>query len=176
MKITELELAGLKLITPDIAHDDRGYFLEMYQRSRYHVHSITCDFVQDNLSFSKKGTLRGMHFQALPGQAKLVSVLQGEIFDVVVDIRPSSSTFLKWIGIYLNGETREQLLVPVGFAHGFCVLSETAHVIYKVSAHYDPLQERSCHYADPEIGIQWPLTHPILSIKDSEAPPFRKVL
>lgn len=170
MQIVDLALPGVKLITPKIFHDERGFFLETYNRKAYQALGIACDFVQDNSSFSTKGVIRGMHFQKTPGQAKLVFVLQGEIFDVVVDIRPSSPTFRQWLGVNLNSRTQQQLFIPAGFAHGFCTLSETAQIVYKVSQPYDPSQERSFYYNDPDVGIVWPITDPILSLKDRQAP------
>lgn len=176
MRITESELKGVKLITPTVFNDERGFFLESYRRPLYSSFGIDCEFVQDNHSFSKKGTLRGMHFQEVPGQAKLISVLQGEIFDVAVDIRKSSPNFGKWVGVTLSADSHQQLFIPAGFGHGFCVLSETAHVCYKVSSVYDPTQEREFRYDDPAIGIVWPVTEPILSLKDRNAPYLHEVL
>jgi dTDP-4-dehydrorhamnose 3,5-epimerase len=137
---------------------------------------IACEFVQDNQSFSKKGTIRGMHFQDNPGQAKLISVAQGTIYDVVVDISPSSPSFGKWVGVYLEAEKHQQLFVPVGFANGFCVLSENTHVIYKVSSIYDPKTEKGFRFDDPEIAICWPVKDPIISERDRTGPFFREVL
>ena len=176
MHITETDLQGVKLICPTVFKDDRGFFLESYRRPLYSTFGIDCEFVQDNHSFSKKGTLRGMHFQEMPGQAKLISVLQGEIFDVAVDIRKSSPNFGKWVGVTLSADRHEQLFIPVGFAHGFCVLSETAHVCYKVSSVYDPTQEREFRYDDPTIGIVWPIWEPLLSLKDRNAPYLHEVV
>jgi dTDP-4-dehydrorhamnose 3,5-epimerase len=169
-------LREAKLIRSEVFFDERGYFLETYQKPLYQSLGIDCDFVQDNHSFSKKGTLRGMHFQHFPGQAKLIRVLCGEIFDVIVDIRPHSPTFRRWAGVHLKDEAHEQLFIPVGFAHGFCVLSETAHVCYKVSSVYDPDQERGFRYDDPEIGIKWPSLKVFLSQRDVKAPYFHEVI
>lgn len=176
MKVEELAIPGLRLITPTLFHDERGFFLETYHQKHYASLGISSVFVQDNCSFSKKGTLRGMHFQAEPGQAKLVSVTQGHIFDVAVDIRPHSPTYRKWVGVHLNSQTREQLFIPEGCAHGFCVLSEEACVVYKVSQFYDPKEERSFHYGDPAIGIEWPVRDPILSQKDRSALSLNEVI
>jgi dTDP-4-dehydrorhamnose 3,5-epimerase len=167
---------GVQLIRPRIVFDERGYFLETYQKNRYKALGIDDDFVQDNHSFSKMRTIRGMHFQRSPGQAKLIYVVSGEIFDVVVDIRPRSSTFRQWKGVHLSAHTHEQLLIPIGFAHGFCTLSETAHVCYKVSSMYDPIEEKGFRYDDSEIGIEWPCLQPILSQKDAQAPSFDEVM
>ena len=136
MEVVELSLKGLKLIKPKVFKDSRGFFLESYNEATYQEAGIDASFVQDNHSFSQKNTVRGMHFQTIPGQAKLLRVSQGEIFDVAVDIRPDSPTFGKWEGVILNSTNHHQLFVPIGFAHGFCVLSEEAHVMYKVSSLY----------------------------------------
>lgn len=176
MDILDLELSGLKLLKPRLYADERGFFLESYRASLYTSLGIDCSFVQDNRSFSKKGTLRGMHFQRKPGQAKLVSVIEGKIFDVAVDMRKESPTFGKWAGVYLDGESCQQLFIPIGFAHGFCVLSESAHVTYKVSSPYDPEEEKGFRFDDPEIGIQWPIDQPLLSLRDIGAPRFQEVL
>ncbi len=176
MKIIDLALSGVKLVEPQVFCDERGYFLETYRETDYRERGISCAFVQDNHSYSKKGTLRGMHFQALPGQAKLVSVVRGEIFDVVVDIRPHSPTFRKWLGVRLNAREHQQLFIPVGYAHGFCVLSEEADVCYKVSSHYDPAQEKTFRYDDPDVGIEWPVEASYISPKDLAAPYLRDCL
>jgi dTDP-4-dehydrorhamnose 3,5-epimerase len=174
MEILELPLLGLKKIRLKKHCDDRGFFCESYRKPLYASLGIDCDFLQDNLSFSKRGTLRGMHFQSSPGQAKLVTVLQGKIFDVVVDIRKESPTFGKWEGVFLDSETMEQLFVPVGFAHGFCVVSESAYVSYKVSEPYNPKTECGFRYNDPDVAIEWPVKQPLLSPRDLQAPSFRE--
>ncbi len=176
IEVTDLALVGLKLIRPKIFYDDRGFFSETYRKSFYREKGIEVEFVQDNHSFSKKGVIRGMHFQRSPGQAKLVQVLEGKIFDVAVDMRHNSPTFGKWEGIYLTEETQEQLFIPVGFAHGFCVVSEHARVIYKVSHPYIPEEEKTFCYNDPEIGIIWPIESPLVSQRDREAPPFKEIV
>jgi dTDP-4-dehydrorhamnose 3,5-epimerase len=175
IKILSLSIEGPKRVQRRVFHDDRGFFCECYREPVYQDAGIECSFVQDNHSFSKKGTIRGMHFQRVPGQAKLVTVLVGKIFDVVVDIRPNSPTFGKWEGVYLDDETHEQLFVPVGFAHGFCVVSEKAHVLYKVSTIYNAQEEKSFRYDDPSVGIQWPEASPILSDKDRDAPFLKEI-
>ncbi len=172
MELISLSLSGLKLIKPAIYEDSRGFFVESYHSQKYAKAGMDVQFMQDNHSYSKKGTIRGMHFQKKPGQAKLVTVCEGEIYDVVVDIRPDSPTFGKWEGVYLSSKTCEQLFIPIGFAHGFCVVSETAHVLYKVSAFYDPVEEKGFRFDDPEIGIKWPETDPVVSLRDKEAPLF----
>ena len=166
MQIEELSLKGIKLIRPDIYSDDRGFFLETFHCERY---GLGCTFVQDNYSCSKKGTIRGMHYQSGDGQAKLVSCVKGVIWDVVVDMRRESETFGKWLGFQLDDVSRHQLFVPVGFAHGFCVLSDEAHVSYKVSRFYDPKTECGFSYRDEEVGIEWPIENPVLSRRDLEA-------
>ncbi len=176
MIVKSLELEGILLVTPKIFPDDRGFFFEGYHEERYREAGIDVSFVQDNFSCSKRGTIRGMHFQSSPGQAKLVSVAHGEIYDVVVDMRENSPTLGNWLGVHLNGKERQQLFVPVGFAHGFCVLSDEAHVQYKVSSHYNPQTEKGFHYADKSIGIEWPIDDPVLSQRDLQAPQFSEVV
>lgn len=160
---------------PKVFQDGRGFFLETHQNARYQEKGIAASFVQDNHSFSKRGVIRGMHFQSEPGQAKLVRVAVGKIYDVIVDIRPNSPTFGKWEGVYLDDQQHQQLFVPVGFAHGFCVISPEAHVLYKVSAPYHPDTEKGFRFNDPDIGIQWPLEAPIVSERDQSCPPFSKL-
>uniref|UniRef100_A0A7C2K4C8 dTDP-4-dehydrorhamnose 3,5-epimerase n=1 Tax=candidate division WOR-3 bacterium TaxID=2052148 RepID=A0A7C2K4C8_UNCW3 len=169
-KFYNLELPGLVLIEPKAFEDHRGFFMEIFKENIYYD-NLGVHFVQDNLSFSKKGVLRGLHFQKRPSaQAKLVQVVHGEIFDVAVDIRKGSPTFGRWVGLILSSKNRLQLFIPEGFAHGFCVLSETATVLYKTSAFYDRECERGIIWNDPEIGIDWPIKDPILSEKDSKLP------
>lgn len=175
MEVVELSLGGLKLIKPPLFLDNRGYFSEIYKESLYFDRGIKVKFVQDNHSFSKKNVLRGMHFQLSPPQEKLIYVISGKIFDVAVDIRPNSSTFGKWEGVTLDDEKCYQLFIPLGFAHGFCVLSECAHVVYKVSNYYAPVNEKSFYYKDPKINIIWPVDNPILSEKDEKAPFFNEL-
>lgn len=176
MQVQELSLPGVKLLKPKIFFDDRGFFRETFRKPLYQQAGIDCDFLQDNHSFSKKATLRGMHFQRSPGQAKLVTVMEGEIYDVVVDIRPDSQTFGKWEGVYLDAAQGEQLFIPTGYAHGFCVLSDTAHLCYKVSALYNAAEERGFRFDDPFVGIHWPLEMPILSERDQNSPCLRDAL
>ncbi len=176
MEILDLELEGLKLIKPKIIPDERGYFLESYRKDKLTENGIDIDFIQDNHSFSSKNTIRGMHFQKNPGQDKLISVISGKIFDVAVDIRKDSKTFGKWIGVYLDDVSCYQLLIPKGFAHGFCVVSETVHVLYKVSNIYIPEKEKGFYWNDSTIGIKWPVSKPILSKRDLNAPTFREML
>ena len=170
MKIEPTSLPGVLLIQPDVFGDHRGYFLESWNRRKYAEHGLDVDFVQDNLSFSKKGILRGLHFQNPQPQGKLVQALQGEVFDVAVDIRKGSPTFGRWFGTVLSAENHLQLYVPEGYAHGFCVLSETALFAYKCTEFYNPQSEHSLRFDDPDIGIEWPLDGaPSLSAKDLNA-------
>ncbi|MET0793752.1 MAG: dTDP-4-dehydrorhamnose 3,5-epimerase [Polyangiaceae bacterium] len=172
MQVIDLELNGLKLIRPDVFGDDRGFFLETYSAHRYQAAGIDAPFVQDNHSLSVKGTLRGLHYQSSPGQAKLMRVSRGRIWDVALDIRPESTTFGRWQALELDDQKREQLFIPVGFAHGFCVLSEVAEVQYKVSTPYDANTECALSYADPELSIAWPVSAPLLSARDLKAESF----
>lgn len=155
----------VKLITPTFFRDDRGFFFESHR-----MDTGLPPFVQDNHSYSKKGVVRGMHFQLNPDQAKLVRVAVGKIYDVVVDVRPNSPTFGQWEGFFLDDETHQQLLIPGGFAHGFQVVSEEAHVLYKVSCYYNPEKEQAFRFDDPEVGIEWPLSIGMISKRDQKAP------
>lgn len=175
MEVVDLKFSGLKLIKPKVFRDTRGFFLESYRKPLYLVSGIECEFVQDNLALSKKDTIRGMHYQANPGQDKLISVVSGEIYDVVVDIRPISSTYGQWYGISLDAEECHQLFIPKGFAHGYCVLSDEAKISYKVSNVFDPDEEKGFRWDDPEIGIKWPTSTPILSLRDLSSPFFSEV-
>jgi len=172
MQVEDLGLSGLKLIRPRVFEDQRGFFLESYNFERYARAGIECVFVQDNHSRSVQGTLRGLHYQSSPGQAKLLRVASGRIFDVAVDIRPDSPTFGKWQGVTLDAQNHHQLFIPVGFAHGFCVLSETADVLYKVSSVYVAATECGIRYDDPEIAVTWPVSNPIVSDRDKTAEGF----
>lgn len=173
MDYTHLKLSGLVLVQPKVFHDSRGFFLESYGKAKYAAASIPDEFVQDNHSRSSKGTLRGLHYQGKPGQAKLVRVVLGTIVDVAVDIRPNSPTFGQWEAVELTAERHEQLYVPVGFAHGFCVTSDFAEVLYKVSSPYDPAEELTIAWDDPDIGVKWPTTAPILSARDLAGESFK---
>ena len=175
MNFQALSLPGLKKITPQVFIDPRGFFKETYQARAYAQLGIEDTFVQDNHSYSRRGVLRGMHFQRSPGQVKLVQVIMGQIFDVVVDMRKDSPTFGKWEGVYLDGIAGEQLLIPVGCAHGFCVVSDEAHVVYKVSAPYDPVEEQGFCFDDPDVAINWPIQEPLLSLRDQQLPRFSEV-
>ncbi len=175
MKIINTELPGVKILEPGVFKDERGYFIETYSRKRYEEYGIQKDFVQDNLSFSKKGVLRGLHYQNPKIQAKLIQVVFGEVFDVVVDIRKDSATFGKWAGIRLSDKNNRQLFVPEGFAHGYCVLSEKAVFTYKCSRYYSPDCEKGILWSDMDIGIEWPVDMPILSEKDQGYPCLKDV-
>jgi dTDP-4-dehydrorhamnose 3,5-epimerase len=175
MNVIETELPGVLIIEPQVFGDERGFFMESWNERRYEEAGLPDRFVQDNLSYSSYGVLRGLHFQNPQPQGKLVSVLRGEVFDVAVDIRVGSPTFGKWTGATLSEENRRQFYVPEDFAHGFVVTSETALFFYKCTDYYAPSSERVVLWNDPEIGIEWPTDTPILSERDSTAPPLRKM-
>ncbi len=175
MQAADLRLQGLKCITPRVFHDERGFFFESYRQSLYAEHGVAVAFVQDNASFSKKGTIRALHFQSHPGQAKLVSCSLGKIWDVAVDVRPGSPTFRQWEAVELDDVHHRQLFLPAGFAHGFCVLSDTALIHYKCSTVYNPKTECAIRWNDPDLAIRWPIAEPILSSRDQTSPFFREV-
>lgn len=166
MRFIATKLPGVVLVEPDVFNDPRGYFLETYHAGRYAEGGIPGPFVQDNFSHSVRNTLRGLHYQLQRAQGKLVMVLEGRIFDVAVDIRKGSPTFGRWDGVELTGENKRQLYIPPGFAHGFCVLSETADVLYKCTDVYSREDERGIIWNDPALAIAWPVTAPLLSDKD----------
>jgi dTDP-4-dehydrorhamnose 3,5-epimerase len=168
MQAQETKLQGVMLITPQVFGDERGFFMETYNQAKAAELSLPTSFVQDNHSKSSYGVLRGLHYQSPQWQGKLVRVVQGEIFDVAVDIRAGSPTFGQWVGFTLNDENKQQLYVPEGFAHGFCVTSETAEVVYKCTSLYAPEQEGSLLWNDPDVGIEWPVPNPKLSEKDEQ--------
>lgn len=172
MKVIETEIKGLKIIEPNVFGDDRGWFSETYNQKTYQEKGINISFVQDNHSFSaQKGILRGLHFQNEPyAQTKLVRCTKGKIWDVAVDLRQSSPTYLKWIGIELTADNHKQFLIPQGFAHGFVTLEENSEVQYKVDNLYDKSSDRSISYNDPTINVQWPINEVFLSDKDKNAP------
>jgi dTDP-4-dehydrorhamnose 3,5-epimerase len=169
MNVLTCEIAGLLIIEPKVFGDARGFFLETYNERRYREAGLNATFVQDNVSFSRRGILRGMHFQNPNPQGKLLQVLQGEVFDVAVDVRRSSPTFGKWHGLVLSSENKRQFYIPPGFAHGFLVTSESALFQYKCTEVYSPKDEMAVRWDDPAIGIQWPLKDPLLSERDSKA-------
>ena len=163
-----LEIPEVVLIEPKQLEDPRGIFLESYKQSEFIANGILSTFVQDNYSHSIRGTLRGLHYQLEPNaQAKLVMALRGEAFDVAVDLRKGSPTFGQWVGATLSSDTFRMLYIPPGFAHGFCVVSEEADVMYKMSTEYSPAHERGVIWNDPTIGITWPVEQPVLSAKDT---------
>lgn len=172
MKITPTAIPDLLLIEPKVFGDERGFFLESFNRQAFReATGLDPDFVQDNHSRSAKGVLRGLHYQISQPQGKLVRVVRGAVFDVAVDIRRSSATFGKWVGMELTEDNKRQLWIPPGFAHGFLVLSESADFLYKTTDYYAPAFERSIAWNDPEIGIDWPIEgEPTLSQKDRNAP------
>ena len=167
MNIKTTPLNGLLLIEPMSYEDERGFFLETYQSERYREAGIIEDFVQDNQSRSKKNVLRGMHFQVMHPQAQIVTVLRGHIFDVGVDLRSSSPTFGKWFGVELHDAGLRQIYMAPGFAHGFCVLSDWADLHYKVSRKYDAIDEGGLHWNDLDVGIEWPIESPIITVRDA---------
>ncbi|MGG4034641.1 dTDP-4-dehydrorhamnose 3,5-epimerase [Paenibacillus cisolokensis] len=172
MKVKGTKLSGVKLIEPTVFGDHRGFFMESYNESAYHKAGIHYRFIQDNHSLSvEAGVLRGLHYQLHPkAQAKLVRVIAGSIFDVVVDIRQGSPTYGQWEGFQLSAQNKLQLLVPQGFAHGFCTLEPNCEVLYKVDEFYSPEHDRGIAWNDPDLAIDWPVDHPILSEKDAKHP------
>ena len=170
MKIETTPLSGVLLITPTVFGDDRGFFMETYNAAKTADQGVPEVFVQDNHSRSSKGVLRGMHYQYPQWQGKLVRTIAGEIFDVAVDIRQDSPTYGQWFGAFLNDENKQQLYIPPGFAHGFCVTSDIADVAYKCTSDYQPQQDVGIRWNDPDIGIDWPIDNPLLSEKDAKAP------
>ena len=174
MECIPTRIPAVLLIRPRVFGDDRGYFLETWQQRRFRDAGIDVTFVQDNLSRSTRGTLRGLHYQMPQEQGKLVSVVRGEVFDVAVDLRESSPTFGRWVATVLSDRNHEALWIPPGFAHGFLTLSETADFLYKCTDYYAPSCERSIRWDDPTLGIEWPALGepPILSPKDAAAHPF----
>jgi dTDP-4-dehydrorhamnose 3,5-epimerase len=176
MEFLTTELPGVLLIEPDVFWDTRGFFLETYHQAKYAAGGISGSFVQDNHSFSTQGTLRGLHAQRTRPQGKLVRAVDGEMFDVAVDVRRGSPTFGRWVGALLSGDNFRQLWIPPGFAHGFCVLSERVHVEYKCTDFYDRADEIAVAWNDPEIGVAWPISEPVLSAKDAAAPRLATIL
>lgn len=170
MEFRRTDLEGVLIIEPTVHLDSRGFFLESYHFPKYREGGIKATFIQDNHSRSAHGVLRGLHAQLRPAQAKLVRVTLGEVFDVVVDIRPGSQSFGQWVGTRLSAENFRQIYVPAGFAHGFVTLSETAELQYKCDAIYEPSGEIAIRWDDPEIGVEWPVEAPSLSERDARAP------
>jgi dTDP-4-dehydrorhamnose 3,5-epimerase len=172
MQVTELGLEGVKLILPDLFHDDRGFFMESYNPYKYIAAGIDTPFIQDNHSQSREGVIRGLHFQLNPWQVKLVRVVQGIIWDVVVDVRPDSPTFGKWVGEHLSSANYRQMFIPAGCAHGFSVLTHYADVVYKVNVPYNSNAEQSIAFDDPELNIDWKVELPVVSERDRNAMSF----
>lgn len=175
MNVIPTELPGVLIIEPKVFGDSRGFFMETWQADRYAEAGLPSRFVQDNCSRSSKGILRGLHFQEPKGQGKLVHVLNGAVLDVAVDVRRGSPTFGKHVAVELNDQNRRQLWIPPGFAHGFCVLSESADFIYKCTQLYAPEFDTGIAWNDPDIGIAWPVTEPRLSARDAALPRLRDV-
>ncbi|MCI0381825.1 MAG: dTDP-4-dehydrorhamnose 3,5-epimerase [Chlamydiae bacterium] len=176
IELIELPLKGAKLLKIKQFFDERGFFYEFYKKSAYHSLGISCEFVQDNISFSHYKTIRGMHFQRQPEQAKIVRAIQGKILDVIVDMRMDSPTFGHFEKVVLDSKENTQLFIPAGFAHGFAVLSSSAYLLYKLSSAYNPLEEKTFRYDDPTVAIDWPFQDPILSKRDQTAPSFQEVI
>ena len=176
MKVQVTSLPDVLIFEPTVFGDARGYFLETYHLQKYEQAGLSVPFVQDNFSHSSLGILRGLHTQVQRPQGKLVWVMNGEIFDVAVDIRRGSTTFGHWTGSYLSGENHRQCYIPPGFAHGFCVMSEEADVVYKCTELYDPTDEMTIPWNDPDINITWPIHNPILSDKDLKARPLSDII
>jgi dTDP-4-dehydrorhamnose 3,5-epimerase len=171
MKVINTEIPALLIFEPQIFEDDRGFFFESFQKLRYREFISDAEFVQDNHSRSKKGTLRGLHYQIQRAQGKLIRVVRGKVFDVAVDLRRSSPTFGKWVGTYLSDKNNKQVWVPGGFAHGFYVISDWADVLYKTTEYYAPEHERTLLWNDPDVNVFWPLEEnepPLISEKDKD--------
>jgi len=169
MNVINTKIAGVKILEPKVFGDERGFFLETYQQNRYRgLLETDCDFVQDNHSRSARGVLRGLHFQRGNPQGKLVRVVRGEVFDVAVDIRVNSPTYGQWVGVTLSEENKTQLWIPPGLAHGFVVMSDYADFEYKCTNYYDPESEGCLLWNDPAVGIDWPISEPLLSVKDQQ--------
>jgi dTDP-4-dehydrorhamnose 3,5-epimerase len=171
----DTQLPDIALIEPEVHGDERGFMVETFRADAWRDLGADADFVQENHSRSGAAILRGIHFQTSPGQAKLVRCARGRIWDVVVDLRRDSPTYRRWEGHELDDETHRQLFVPIGFGHGFCVLSDSADVTYKLSSYYDPATEAGIAWDDPDVGIQWPVGDPVLSDRDRNAPRLAEV-
>ncbi len=176
MRVEQTGLSGLLLIEPRCFRDERGFFLESFQVERYRANGIAETFVQDNHSRSRRGVLRGLHFQVKRPQAQLVTIMRGRVFDVAVDLRPGSTTFGRWQGVKLNEDGPRQIYMAPGFAHGFCVLSDFADLHYKVSQIYDESDEGGVAWNDPQVGIRWPIENPVMSSRDRSYPALRELI
>ena len=170
MRVTRTELSGVLVIEPDVHWDGRGFLVETYHAERYCAQGITAPFVQDNHSRSAGRTIRGLHLQLRRPQGKLIRVIEGEVFDVAVDVRRGSSTFARWVSVTLTADNFKQCYVPPGFAHGFCVVSEIAQVEYKATEPYDPASELGIAWNDPTLAIRWPVADPLISHRDRQFP------
>jgi dTDP-4-dehydrorhamnose 3,5-epimerase len=175
MEVLPTRLAGLVLLAPRVFGDGRGFFVETYREELWSRHGIPTHFVQDNHSRSRRGTLRGIHFQTDPGQGKLVRCSRGAVLDVVVDLRTDSPTFGEWESVVLDDERHLQLWIPIGFGHGFCVISDEADFAYKCTSVYDPATEAGFHFDDPEVGIEWPELDHVYSERDRAAPRLAEI-
>lgn len=175
MKVIATEIPDVVILEPKVFRDERGYFIETFNRETFREMNLPCDFVQDNHSWSESGVLRGLHYQLRHVQGKLVRVVEGEVFDVAVDLRRSSPTFARWVGVTLSGENHRMLWIPPGFAHGFLVTKQPAHFLYKVTAKYDADSERTIVWNDPDLSITWPVGSPlVVSGKDRQGKRFRE--
>ncbi len=165
--IRQTSIEGVLIVEPAVFGDARGFFMETYHRAEFQAAGLPHEFVQDNHSRSRRGTLRGLHFQWKQPQGKLVRVVRGEVFDVAVDLRPGSPTFGSWVGVALSDDNKRQLYVPPGLAHGFCSLEDDTELVYKCTDYYAPQYERTLQWNDPEVGVAWPISEPLLSLKDA---------
>jgi dTDP-4-dehydrorhamnose 3,5-epimerase len=175
MERLETRLDGPVLLTPTVHGDERGFFMETYRADEWAAHGVPTEFVQDNHSRSRRGIVRGIHFQSDPGQGKLVRVARGQVYDVVVDLRRASPTFGEWEGHVLDDEQSRQLYVPVGFGHGFCVLTDVADFVYKCTSYYDAATEAGFRFDDPDVGIEWPEIELQYSERDRSAPRLAEI-
>jgi dTDP-4-dehydrorhamnose 3,5-epimerase len=175
MERLETRLDGPVLLTPTVHGDERGFFMETYRADEWAAHGVPTEFVQDNHSRSRRGIVRGIHFQSDPGQGKLVRVARGQVYDVVVDLRRASPTFGEWEGHVLDDEQSRQLYVPVGFGHGFCVVSGVADFVYKCTSYYDAATEAGFRFDDPDVGIEWPEIELLYSERDRSAPRLAEI-
>jgi dTDP-4-dehydrorhamnose 3,5-epimerase len=175
MERLSTELEGPVLLAPTLHGDERGFFMETFRADAWAAHGVPTEFVQDNHSRSRRGTIRGIHFQSHPGQGKLVRVARGSVLDVVVDLRRGSPTFGRWESFELDDERAHQLYVPIGFGHGFCVTSEVADFVYKCTAYYDPATESGFRLDDPDVGIEWPDVELLCSERDRTAPRLAEI-
>lgn len=173
IKVEDTRLKGVKIVTPRVFDDARGFFMETFNARDAGDAGLPTVYVQDNHSRSSKGVVRGLHYQYPQWQAKLVRVGDGEVFDVAVDIRSGSNTYGQWVGVVLSAENKKQMFIPAGFAHGFAVLSATADLIYKCTTQYEPSQDRCLLWNDPDIGVEWPIDDPLISEKDKRGLPFK---